>query len=125
MSINDISKTSDMKYQRDFKSIPNTGNKFIDRPESSKGNSFTLNQQVQDVERKRTTIEGYDNSMNASLDQLFKPLDIQNDETEQQMFNNYNSNRGTNVTGKMEEIQKMRQSEVRSNQRPSTPDFEE
>ena len=84
MSINDISKTSDMKYQRDFKSIPNTGNKFIDRPESSKGNSFTLNQQVQDVERKRTTIEGYDNSMNASLDQLFKPLDIQNDETEQQ-----------------------------------------
>ena len=28
MSINDISKTSDMKYQRDFKSIPNTGNKF-------------------------------------------------------------------------------------------------
>ena len=50
--------SSDLKFERDFKSNPNLGNKFMDRPESTKivsaaATPSNLNQRVNNLEIKR------------------------------------------------------------------------
>jgi len=124
---------SEIKFQRDFNSNPNTGNKYLDRPESTK--SFTpsnLNQKVASVEQKRNEqrmnndmFSGFGPDMGnyeSSLDQAFKPI-VENI-TDGQQINAYSSGRTGDVNSKMEEISQMRQNEVTfRNQKPPTPDF--
>jgi hypothetical protein len=130
-----VQLTSELKYERDFHSNPNSGNKFIDRPENTKiYNPSNLNQVVTNLEQKRNEqkkindpFSGFNSNLNnyeSSLDQAFKPIveNIENDNDN--YFNNYSSGRVNDINGKMEEIQQMRQTEVNNrNKRPLTPDF--
>ena len=122
---------SNLKFQRDFTSNPNSGNKFMDRPEASKHfNPISLNQKVASIEQKRNRVDSFssfDSDINmgnyeSSLDQAFKPI-VDNIESNN-MFNSYSSGRTGDVNNKMDEIQQLRQTELtQRNQRPSTPDF--
>ncbi len=130
---------SDLKFQRDFKSNPNPGNKFMDRPESTKTvtqsqnpTPSSLNQRVNNMERKREEqrksndpFAGFssDQSYESSLDQAFRP--IVDNLTDQEYFNNYDTGRNAqDINARMENIQQMRQNEVGNrNQKPPTPDF--
>ncbi len=128
---------SDLKFQRDFKSNPNPGNKFMDRPESTKSigttNPSNLNQRVNNLEKKREEqrkmndpFSGFSPDMGgyeSSLDQAFKP--IVDNLTDQDYFNNYDKGRDSqDINARMENIQQMRQNEVGNrNQKPPTPDF--
>jgi hypothetical protein len=105
--------SSDLKFERDFKSNPNQGNKFLDRPESTK----SIPSQVND--NKIISNKNFD----SSLDQAFKPI-VEN-LTDQDYFNNYDSGRTSkDVNSRMESIQQMRQNELNSrNQKPPTPEF--
>ena len=124
---------SDLKFQRDFTSNPNSGNKYMDRPEASKiVNPTTLNQKVASVEQKinkqRSMNDPFSsfgpdtNNYESSLDQSFKPI-VDNIETNTQ-FNSYSSGRTGDINSKMDEIAQMRQTELsQRNKRPPTPDF--
>lgn len=103
---------SDLKFERDFKSNPNQGNKFLDRPESTK----SIPPQVND---KPISNKNFD----SSLDQAFKPI-VEN-LTDKDYFNNYDSGRTSkDINSRMESIQQMRQNELNSrNQKPPTPEF--
>ncbi len=129
-----IFSQADIKFQRDFNSRPTDGNKYLDRPSSSKNNSPSgLNQRVQSVEQKRNEqmkmndpfsgVSADMNNYDSSLDQAFKP--IVDNIADQEYFNNYNTSRNDNdIASKMESIQKLRQNEIGArNQRPPTPDF--
>jgi hypothetical protein len=127
--------TSELKFERDFNSNPNPGNKFIDRPETTKVyNPSNLNQMVSNLEHKRNEqkkmndpFSGFSSDMNnydSNLDQVFKPIVDNINDDNNNYFNNYSSNRGNDINGKMEEIQKMRQTEIHNrNKRPTTPEF--
>jgi hypothetical protein len=127
-SISEIKKTnvlmnlqqssSDLKFERDFKSNPNPGNKFLDRPESTK----SITPQV-DVMKKQTSNLSNKNSNDSSLDQIFKPI-VEN-LTDIDYFNNYDAGRNSkDINSRMENIQQMRQNELNSrNQKPPTPEF--
>jgi hypothetical protein len=117
---------ADHKFQRDFNSNPNPGNRVMDRPLSTQSN---LNQKVQIVEQRRKgndTFQGMSPDMNnydSNLDQAFRPI-IDDIAEQQNAFNNYNSNTDKkDVSSRMESVQQMRQTEVARNNRPPTPDF--
>jgi hypothetical protein len=123
-----------MKYQRDFNSNPNNGNKLMERPVASKldPTPSSLNQKVQQVEQKRIQqrksndpFQGVSADMNnydSMLDQAFKPI-VENINDDQR-FNNFDSGRSKDINSKMEDAQKSRQTEISArNQRPPTPDF--
>ena len=137
--------TSDLKFQRDFKSNPNPGNKFLDRPESTKiitnsntnsntnQNPSNLNQRVNNLEKRREEqrklndpFSGFSSDMGnyeSSLDQAFKP--IVDNLSDQEYFNNYDTGRNSqDINARMENIQQMRQNEVGNRvQKPPTPEF--
>jgi len=127
-SISEIKKTnvlmnlqqssSDLKFERDFKSNPNPGNKFLDRPESTK----SITPQV-DVMKKQTSNLSNKNNNDSSLDQVFKPI-VEN-LSDINYFNNYDAGRNSkDINSRMENIQQMRQNELNSrNQKPPTPEF--
>ncbi len=137
---------SDLKFQRDFKSNPNSGNKIMDRPMATKVNDpFTQNQTYNQPQS------------NSQFDQAFKPIDNNyslsemnyssqsnnsfnnqsNNSFNNQSNNSYNNQSNnpfnnqtinksqTDIKHKLEEINKSRMSEVPSmvNKRPPTPDF--
>ena len=138
-AINDIKKNnilgsqssplaSDLKFQRDFTSTPNTGNKMMERPKPT-----NLNQQVQIIEQKRNEqkkkndpFNGYNpsdmNGYESNLDQAFRPI-VENI-SDHDKFNNYDSNKLTDMTSRMDNIKKSRDIETAArNTRPPTPDF--
>ena len=100
--------SSDIKFQRDFSSNPNSGNKLMERPTATK------------------MIGGMGNNdqINNNFDQVFRPIapDMDNN-SNQNLFNNYTTGRTNDITSKMDEISKNRQAEVPLMKRPPTPDF--
>jgi len=118
---NYLESSADLKFNRDFKSKPTAGNKFIDRPEFTKIsiNPSSLNQRIKEVEHKRheqrlnnDTITGFSNdTTSTSLDQMFRPI-VENID-DQQFVNNYDNGQKTqDITTKIKNIQEMRQSEI-------------
>jgi hypothetical protein len=104
---------SDIKFKRDFNSNSSDGNKVFDRPQSTKTTSNIKKVSIQEPQKKNNV---------SQLDKVFKP--IIDELTDQEYFNNYDTGRSSNITSNMENIQKMRQSEINmKNQRPATPDF--
>ena len=119
---------SDLKFERDFKSNPNPGNKFLDRPESTKSITPQVNitPQVSINKRPNENLSGVSankSKFDSSLDQAFKPI-VEN-LTDQNFFNNYDTGRNTkDINSMMENIQQMRQNELNiKNQKPPTPEF--
>ena len=125
-------QSSDMKYNRDFNSIPTPGNKVMDRPNEVKRVEKTKSPLQSDttsrkktnentLERHRVSNPDYDASFSNELNNVFKPLVQTNDLN---MFNNYNfDNKSIDVSGKMDEIKKMRSTEIITNKLPEVPDF--
>lgn len=114
--------SSDLKFERDFKSNPNPGNKFLDRPESTK----SITPQVNITKKPNENLSGVSankSKFDSSLDQAFKPI-VEN-LTDQNFFNNYDTGRNTkDINAMMDNIQQMRQTELNiKNQKPPTPDF--
>jgi len=119
---------SDLKFERDFKSNPNQGNKFLDRPESTKSitSQVSVTPQVSINKRPNENLSGVSankSKFDSSLDQAFRPI-VENI-TDQNFFNNYDTGRNAkDVNSMMENIQQMRQSELNmKNQKPPTPEF--
>ena len=114
--------SSDLKFERDFKSNPNPGNKFLDRPESTK----SITPQVNITKKPNENLSGVSankSKFDSSLDQAFKPM-VEN-LTDQNFFNNYDTGRNTkDINAMMDNIQQMRQTELNiKNQKPPTPEF--
>lgn len=127
MATSPMVSAADHKFQRDFTSNPNAGNRVMDRPESTKATPSSLNQKVQNIEQRRkdNSFQGMsaDMSYDSNLDQAFRPI-IDDIAEQQNSFNNYNSNTDKkDVSSRMESVQQMRQTEVARNNRPPTPDF--
>ena len=120
-SINEFKspKQEDIKFKRDFGSNPNSGNKLLDRPQSTKMT------QPRENSMSNSSFEGFSSnsgSYESSLDQAFRPIVENPDELNK--FNNYTVGRGKDTSSRMEDVQKTRQNEVMGrNQRPPTPDF--
>jgi hypothetical protein len=137
---------SDLKFQRDFKSNPNSGNKIMDRPMATKVNDpFTQNQIYNNQPQNNSQLNNIQLN-NSQFDQAFKPISLPSENNYSEMnynafsnqtnnsfsnqtnnaFNNQTINKSqTDIKHKLEEINKNRMSEVPSmvNKRPPTPDF--
>jgi hypothetical protein len=136
-TINDINKhtnylksPTDLKFQRDFTSNPNKGNKLMDRPESTK-----TNQTVKEPTLINTN-HGLNFNLNAntnSFDDAFKPMSDNlsmitepvKTGTTQNVFNNYSSDKNIDdIKTRMQVVQQSRDHELSlKQQRPTTPDF--
>jgi hypothetical protein len=136
-TINDINKhtnylksPTDLKFQRDFTSNPNKGNKLMDRPESTK-----TNQPVKEPTLINTN-PGLNFNLNAdtnSFDDAFKPMSdnlpimtepVKTGNT-QNVFNNYSSDKNIeDIKTRMQVVQQSRDNELSlKQQRPTTPEF--
>ena len=82
-SVNEYKSNSNMtnKFKRDFTSNPNSGNKLMDRPQSTKYNEQSM--------QSSNSFEGYGKSTGyeSTLDQAFRPI-VENTE-DLNKFNNY------------------------------------
>ena len=121
---NHLQSPSDLKFQRDFASNPNSGNKLMERPEATKiqGN---LNQKVQKSEQKRNEqFRGVTSDMNnydSTLDQVFRPIV---DNSDDNFATKYETGRTGDIQNRMESIRQLRDNELgNKNQRPPTPEF--
>ena len=140
-TINDINKhtnylksPTDLKFQRDFTSNPNKGNKLMDRPESTKGDQPIKQPSL------TNTKPGLNFNLNTNtnnFDDAFKPM-IDNIQmvseslkpgssiiSEQNVFNNYSIDKNIeDIKTRMQVVQQSRDNELSSKQqRPSTPEF--
>jgi hypothetical protein len=81
--------TTNLKFQRDFKSNPNTGNKLMDRPEQTKQ---TRNNEQHLDKTSKNNFDGFSNNMyESNFDNAFKP--IVDNLSDKDIFNNYDTGR--------------------------------
>jgi hypothetical protein len=106
---------SELRMKREFDSVPNPGNKIMQRPSATKNTSINTTD-------NRNFIEGAMANYDSNLDNVFKPLINHNDND---FLSPYNSTRkNQNISGQMDELQQQRQMEINNrNNRPSTPPF--
>ena len=111
---------SQLKFERDFNSVPNNGNKMMDRPISvnnaptkSLNNNF-LYPQGHNI---NTTTK-----LDKTIDNLFKPIVDNIDDNYK--FNQYQIGKGGDeLNSHMESLMSQRQNETQLPKRPVTPDF--
>ena len=102
---------SQLKFERDFNSNPNNGNKVLDRPTSSQ-NQFLY---PSDINSNKSV-------NNDKFDRLFKP--IVEHVNDNYTFNQYQFGKGTDdIDKRMVQLNSERDGETRLNGRPITPDF--
>ena len=100
-----------LKFERDFHSNPNGGNKIMERPTPSQ-NSFLY----------PPGFNGDKTSPDPKFDNLFKPIVEKVDE--KYAFNQYQFGKGTDdMTKRMDDLMSSRDGEVRRDNRPPTPEF--
>ena len=99
-----------LKFDRDFNSNPNNGNKVSERPVPSQN----INQFLYPPNQNKSNNDKFDN--------LFKPIVEQVNENYK--FNEYQYGKGSNdINKRIEELTSERDGEIRLNNRPRTPDF--
>jgi len=99
-----------LKFDRDFNSNPNNGNKVSERPVPSQN----INQFLYPPNQNKNN--------NDKFDKLFKPIVEQVNENYK--FNEYQYGKGSNdINKRIEELTSERDGEIRLNNRPRTPDF--
>jgi hypothetical protein len=91
---------SDLKFQRDFKSNPNSGNKIMDRPMATKVNDpFTQNQIYNNQPQNNSQLNNsqLNNTQlnNSQFDQAFKPISLPSENNYSEMNYNAFSNQTT------------------------------
>jgi hypothetical protein len=106
--------SSQLKFERDFKSKPNNGNKIMDRPiASTSKTAFLYPPGCQNANQ---------NNLDPKLDKLFKPIVDNLDEN--YSFNQYQHGKGSEDMGeRMDSLVAERDNESRLPKRPPTPDF--
>jgi len=122
---NNFTDSNQKKYERDFKSNPNNGVTIHERPESimKKNNSwlgpnehYVINSQ----ERHKLA-----NQPDRNLDNLFRPIVDIDKVSEEAQFNNYTVGKGTDFKEKLQDIQRIRDTEVPKSRKAESdlPDF--
>ena len=131
---NYLKSPTDLKFQRDFTSNPNKGNKLMERPESTKSNQ-SVKQPI--LTNTKPGLNFNLNTNTNNLDDAFKPINTGlqiaprdksqglSETTEHNVFNNYSIDKNIeDINTRMQIIQKSRDNELSSQQqRPTTPDF--
>ena len=111
LGINEVN-AAQLKFDRDFNSNPNNGNKVSERPVPSQN----VNQFLYPPNNNQNK------SNNDKFDKLFKPIVEQVNENYK--FNEYQYGKGSDDMNKrIEELTSERDGETRINGRPRTPDF--
>jgi hypothetical protein len=113
--------SSQLKFERDFKSSPNSGNKLMERPQAVSNRSINQSQSqfLYPPGFKNENVSKPD----AKFDRLFKPIVDQVDDNFQS-FNNYQHGRGgEDFSKRMDKFMNEREVETSINKRPPTPDF--
>jgi hypothetical protein len=107
---------SQLKFERDFHSNPNSGNKMMDRPQAVSNKSNQQFLYPPGYENKRS------NNLDPKFDKLFKPIvDNMNDNYS---FNQYQNGKGGEEFGKnFDKLMSERDVESTIPKRPATPDF--
>ena len=107
---NNFTDSNQKKYERDFKSNPNNGVIVHERPESMmKKNNSWLGPNEQYVINSQE-IHNLANQPDRNLDNLFRP--IVDKIPEEAKFNNYTIGKGTDFKEKLQDIQRIRDTEV-------------
>jgi hypothetical protein len=131
---NYLKSPTELKFQRDFTSNPNKGNKLMERPESTKSNQ-SVKQPI--LTNTKPGLNFNLNTNTNNLDEAFKPINTGlqitprdksqglSETTEHNVFNNYSIDKNIeDINTRMQIIQKSRDNELSSQQqRPTTPDF--
>jgi len=100
-----------LKFERDFNSNPNGGNKIMDRPTPSQ-NAFLYPPGFNSDKK----------SSDSKFDNLFKPIVEKVDE--KYAFNQYQFGKGTDdMTKRMDNLMSTREGEIKRDNRPPTPEF--
>ena len=103
---------SQLKFERDFNSNPNNGNKVSERPIPSQNKNQFL--YPPDINQNK--------DINNRFDKLFKPIVEQVNENYK--FNQYQYGKGSDdINKRIEELTTERESETRMSGRPRTPEF--
>jgi hypothetical protein len=111
LGINEVN-AAQLKFDRDFNSNPNNGNKVSERPVPSQN----INQFLYPPNNNQNK------NNNDKFDKLFKPIVEQVNENYK--FNEYQYGKGSNdINKRIEELTSERDGEIRLNNRPRTPDF--
>lgn len=123
MHENVVSDPISKKFERDFKSNPNNGVTIHDRPISiTQNNNSWIDPNDQYV---KTSQEIYNlaGQPDRNLDNLFRP--IVDEISEETQFNNYNVGRGDNFKEKLQDIARMRETEIPRSRKEDIvlPDF--
>ena len=109
---------SKLKFERDFNSVPNQGNKLMDRPLATAANK-NLEKFLYPPGFER---ESKNSIPDPKFDKLFKPIVDNVDDNYQ--FNQYQHGRGTEEFGNsFEKLMSERDMESAIPRRPATPDF--
>jgi len=109
---------SKLKFERDFNSVPNQGNKLMDRPLATAANK-NLEKFLYPPGFER---ESKNSIPDPKFDKLFKPIVDNVDDNYQ--FNKYQHGRGTEEFGNsFEKLMSERDMESAIPRRPATPDF--
>ena len=120
---NNFTDSNQKKYERDFKSNPNNGVIVHERPESMmKKNNSWLGPNEQYVINSQE-IHNLANQPDRNLDNLFRP--IVDKIPEEAKFNNYTIGKGTDFKEKLQDIQRIRDTEVPKSRKAESdlPDF--
>ena len=120
---NNFIDSNQKKYERDFKSNPNNGVIVHERPESMmKKNNSWLGPNEQYVINSQE-IHNLANQPDRNLDNLFRP--IVDKIPEEAKFNNYTIGKGTDFKEKLQDIQRIRDTEVPKSRKAESdlPDF--
>jgi len=106
----DLNDPNMKKFERDFKSNPNNGIIIHDRPKTIlKNNNSWIGPNEQHIKNSQER-HNIAKQLDKNLDNLFKP--IVNDISDDFSFNNYTVGRGSEHKDKLQDIQKIRDSEV-------------
>jgi hypothetical protein len=108
--------SSKRKFQRDFESNPNEGNRIMDRPQAVSNKSRIENQFLYPPDYSKSK------EPDSKFDRLFKP--IVDNVNEEYKFNQYQSKDDNVDSGKrFDSLMAERSNESHMGQRPPTPDF--
>ena len=108
--------TSKRKFQRDFESNPNDGNRIMDRPQAASNKNRNENQFLYPPDYSKSK------EPDSKFDRLFKP--IVDNVNEEYKFNQYQSKDDNGDSGKrFDSLMAERSNESHMGQRPPTPDF--
>jgi len=109
---------SQKKFERDFNSNPNSGNRLMERPQSVSHKNQNQNQFLYPPDHDKNMSRKPD----SRFDKLFKP--IVDDLDENYKFNQYQTGKGGDeFSNRFDKLKEERNSETIVPQRPQTPDF--